>query len=384
MEQEFTVATGWKIFYGLIAAFMAGFAMFLFTLDHSKAGEAVLLLPIFILLFALLIALSQFRKKVTISVDTVIQINAFTTKELPTKDIKGYRIGEKVIYIEPISSVNPKIAIGNWSDMSGAEDLTVWIRENFTDLDAADLKNEKDKLLHDTDLGFSEQEREEKLAKAKRIALVYTITGIATGIAALFFSDNYLVTTLALSFPLIGIAVMKTSNGLIKFFSNRKRSVYPYILFGFYIPVLVPFFSSVLEYDIFKYDNIWLPVVGITVITAVALLTVGVNKSVEYPKSQMVVMILLAMFYGYGSTVKVNCVFDKSPLKVYHATVLSRRMERGKSNTYYFTLSPWGPRTCVEEVTVRRWLYNEVPNAGFVTVNFKDGLLNIPWYTVSD
>ncbi len=149
-------------------------------------------MPIIILALAALLIISRFRRKVIISSERIVLITTFSTKELPTADIKGVRLGEKVIYIEPLSTLNPKIAIGNWSDISDVEDLTAWLRENFIDLDVADLKNEKDKLLHDTNLGFTEKEREEKLAKAKRVALVYTITGVATGIASIFLFIAYL------------------------------------------------------------------------------------------------------------------------------------------------------------------------------------------------
>ena len=71
----------------------------------------------------------QLRKKVIISVDNVIKINALQKKELPTSEIKGCRISTKVIVIEPNTPSFPKIIINNYSDFHNSEDLTKWLKE---------------------------------------------------------------------------------------------------------------------------------------------------------------------------------------------------------------------------------------------------------------
>jgi len=93
--EEFTNTTGMKIFYSAIAVFMIGFSFFLLNIDHSKAGNGVLAIPVFLILFALLILISQFRRKIIISADNIVSINAFGKKEILTSNIKGCRSRRK-------------------------------------------------------------------------------------------------------------------------------------------------------------------------------------------------------------------------------------------------------------------------------------------------
>jgi hypothetical protein len=208
MEQEFTISIGWKIFYSIIAVVMALFALFLFGTKAPDVNTAVLLLPILIFISAVLLIVSLFRKKVIISAEKIVLITTFSTKELLTADIKGVRIGEKVIYIEPISSLNPKITIRNWPDMGDADDLAAWLRENFTDLNATDLKAERDKAFEDAGLGSNPQEREERIKKATQIAWAYNITGMVLGFALIFCENDLIAALLAIFFPLLGILIM--------------------------------------------------------------------------------------------------------------------------------------------------------------------------------
>jgi hypothetical protein len=383
MEVEYTVSTGMKVFYGAIAVFMAGFALFLFNIGHPHTGPAILLFPAFILLFAVVIVISQLKRKIILSADLIVKVDIFGRKELPTANVKGCRIGEKAIFIESDSPSYPKITINNYSDLGSSDELKSWLIENFKDLDALDLKQTEDQLLHDTSLGFTEQEREEKLKRAQLTARIYNIGGGVLG-ATSFFIDHYLIIVALLLYPVAGIVILRLNNGLIKFLSNKKRSPYPFIFLGFYFCALMLLIKSIVPYDVFQYDHIW-PVafcVGIA-ITALLYFT-GLNKSAEAAKGQVIFMLIMGMLYGYGSTLEVNCAFDKSTAQIFTAQVLDHRVTRGKSNTYYLSLSPWGPRTDAEEVSVPRWLYNEVPVGQTVKIKFKTGLLNIPWFVVTD
>jgi hypothetical protein len=382
--EEFTNSTGWKIFYSAIAAAMVIFSLFLFSMDHTKAGSWVLIIPFILLLFALLIIAVQIKRKIIISADSIIKIGVFGQKELVTANVKGCRISEKVICIEPVSLSYQKITINNFSDLGNSDDLVKWLKENFKDLDAEELIVEQNKILQDTDLGFTEQEREEKLAKAKQIAIGYNIIGVIVGVTAFFLNNSKIIVIVALLYPLLGIVIMKFSDGLIKFVSNRKRSVYPFIVIGFYLPVLLVFVASIMPYDIFKYEHIWPITIIITLTVFTLSYTTGINRTAGSIKGQVIFMVILAALYGYGSTIQLNCLFDPSKPQQFQATVLGHHITTGKSNTYFLTLSPWGPEKETKEVSVGKWLYNEVAIGGTVKVNFKNGLLNIPWFTVTD
>jgi hypothetical protein len=382
--EEFTNSIYGKIFYCAIAVGLILFSFFLFGIDHTAAGQWIIIVPIVLLALAGLIIAGQVKRKITISADRIVVKSVFGDKELLTENVKGCRIGEKTIYIEPTSAIYAKITINNYSDLGNSGDLVNWLKENFADLDAADLSDEQDKILHDNTLGFTTEERQEKLIKAKRVAIAYNITGAVVAAAAFFLNDIKLLTILLLAYPLLGILVMKFGNGLIKFVSNKKTSVYPFVFIGFYAAALMILIPAIAVYDIFDYTNIWVPSITSTLVVATLLYMVGINRSAKSVIGQTVIMVVLAGLYGFGGVLRVNCDFDHSKLQVFTASVLDRRMQTGKNNSYYLTLSPWGPSKDAKEVSVHKWLYNEAAIGSTVKVKFKTGLLNIPWFTVSD
>lgn len=383
MEQEYTTSTGFKIFYGAVAAFMVGFALFLFSLDHSKAGPAVLLIPIFLLVFAVFIILNQIKSKIIISADYIIRINAFGRKELPCKNIKGIRVGQKTITIEPDSTSNPKIILNNYDDLGNSEELVKWLKENFKDLDDIDLKGEQNKALQDKALGTNPKEREEKLIKAKQIAWTYNIIGMILGFAMIFLKNNLVAAILMLSYPLLGIVVMIFSKGLTKFLSNSKRSVCSFIMLGFIMPAFVMLIKSLGEYEISQYGHIWLPFIVTGLVVFFILFKMGINNSLPLT-GQIIFMVIAGFLYGYGSTIQVNCVFDKSSPQMIHTTVSSRWIEHSKGTHYHLKLSSWDTDQTPKDIQVSESTYYRYSEGSSIDVELKKGLLNIPWYYLAE
>ena len=164
--------------------------------------------------------------------------------------------------------------------------------------------------------------------------------------------------------------------------SNSKRSVYGFTMLGILIPGFVLMIKSLFEFDLFRTDHLWLPFLLITVVFIVLLYTIGINKSVESVKGQTVVMLIAALIYGFGSIRQINCVFDNSYPQIYKAVILDHRVSHGKSNSYFLTLSPWGPSIDAKEVEIDGSLFRSTSIGDTVKVNFKQGLLHIPWYVV--
>lgn len=379
MGQEFTISKGMKIFYIAIAVFLFGFAMFLFSLDHSKAGPAVLLMPISLLVFAIIIVVNQVRSKVIISKYSVIKINAFSKKELLTVNIKGCRIGEKTISIEPASSSDSKIIINNYIDLSESEYLVKWLKENFKDLDSTDLKEEQKKILQDQGLGSTQAEREGKLAKAKQVALVYNILGMILGFALIFFKNTLFVAILMLAYPLLGIVIIIFSNGLIKFVSSKKRSVFSFIMPGLILPVFMMLIKSLAGYEISQYVHVWLPFIIFGLIIFVILFKSGVNNALPVT-GQVFFMAIVGLLYDYGCTIQINCVFDKSEPQLIHAIVNDKWIEHSKGTYYHLKLNSWDLNQKPKDIEVSEEIYDKYVVGNNIDVFLKKGLLNIPWY----
>jgi hypothetical protein len=382
MEREFTASTGMKIFYATIATFMAGFALYLFNLDHSKAPVWIIVIPIFILIFAATIIINLFRNKIIISADQIVRVGILSTYEMPTSDVRGYRIREKTISIEPCSSANPKITINNYVDLAESENLVDWLKENFQDLDNIDIQAEKVKVLKDTKLGLTQDERESKLSIAKKAALVYNVIGCVVGFWMMFLKNDIIAAVVMLSFPLLGIMIIIFSNGLIKFVSDSKRSVYPFVVLGFVITIFVMLLKSIRDYEILQYDHLLLPFMIIGSAVFLTLYKAGLNISIPI-KSQIFTMLVVSLMYGFGATIQVNCVFDKSAPQSINTSIKSKSIEYNKGSHYYLKLRSWDSNPNSKDIEVSKSIYEKYNQGDNIGIALKPGMLNIPWYYLS-
>lgn len=377
MGREYTISTGMKIFYILIAAGMFVFAIVLLKTPQDQS--LLLLFPLLIIAGSALIIVNALKRKVIIYDDSILCIKLFSRKELAFNDIKGCRIGQKVISLE--SNSGDKMTISNYSDLSDSSGLESWIKENFKDLDAIDLKQDEESVLHDSSLGYTVADREHKLKIAKRVAIAYNIVGVAV-FALIFLGKGHPIVIMGLFYPLLGIVIMKFSKGLIKFAGNSKRSVTPFLFLGFMFPVITMLVVVITDYQIFEYNNLWLPIIVTTVVIFVLVYFTGRNRSIGGLKTQVIIMIIISAIYGFGSVMSVNCTFDKSAPAIYKAEVLNHRIESGKHTSYLLTLTEWGPMHEQKEEDVGRYLYNKVSIGDTVKIYFRPGLLKAPWYDI--
>jgi hypothetical protein len=382
MEQEYTISTGTKIFYGLLAAGMLVFAVYLFDIRNPSVSEGIMLFPILIIAGSVLIVANFIKRKVVIYDDSILVISLFKEKELDFKNIKGCRIGSKLIVIEPVSPEYSRILIGNYIDFGGSSQMTAQIKEKCKDLDAEDYENERKQLLQDTSLGFSETDREAKLKNAKTIAIIYSIGGWGVFALALF-TDSKIGIIIAMLYPFLGFGLMWYSKGVIKVITNIKTSVYPHIMVGFMPTAMLLGIRGITLYDTFDAWNILLPSVILSAIMFAAVYFADRIKFVEPVKGKLVLIVIMAAIYGFGTTWNSNCYFDESQPKIYLTTVLDHRIEHGKSTSYYLTIAPWGPVQKETEVDAGRWMYYNAPIGDTVRVKLRPGLLHIPWYVVT-
>jgi hypothetical protein len=380
---EYSVSNGFKIFYGSIALFLAGFSIFLIEMGRgSNVSSAVFALPLSGLIGSVLIIVTQVKRKVIISYESITKIGPFTKRELLFNEVRGCRIGQKVIYIEPSSLSDSKITIGNYSDYADSEEMVAWIKEHFADLDTIELSAEREKLLEDTSLGYTEEDRKRKLKVTKGIAIAYNIIGFTLGFIVIFIDNKYVVAFITLIYPIAGILVIKMSSGLTKFVSNSKRSQYSFVMLGFFLPICIMLFKSLGDYDLFSLEHLWLPFIVSSLIIFGLLVATGINKAISGIPGQIIFMLIMGLIYGYGSSVQINCAFDKSKPEIIKKEVLGQSVQYSKGNHYYLKLSPLVDGQKPKDIEVSRSFYKNHSQGTVISVYFKKGLLNIPWYYV--
>ena len=382
MEEEYIISPGMKIFYGLLGA--GGLITGLVLLAQFKPGTPVVLviLPFVLLALGALIFLNLGRKKVILSETSIRCVSLFSTKELDITAVKGCRVGSKTMYLVPLSADDHTMVIGNYPDLGGSEQLAAWVKANFKDLDQADLDKSRAEAMQNQAWGATEAERKKNLENAQYIAWTYNGFGFLLGMILIFVSGR-VVTLLLLVYPLLGVALMFFSKGMIKFISGASRSVSGFIALGALLPCFILLIKSMGEYVLFETGHLWLPALLGSAVLFVLLYVRGINRSIGSVWGQMVFMGVLALLYGFGGAREVNCVFDGSRPRVYSARVLDHRVQGGRGKSYYLTLGRWGPVREEKEVEVQREVYHAMQIDDTVRVELRNGVLGIPWVVVT-
>ena len=88
--------------------------------------------------------------------------------------------------------------------------------------------------------------------------------------------------------------------------------------------------------------------------------------------------------FGYGSIVTLNCMYDESVPQTFQSKVLGKRISSGKTTTYYLELAAWGVQTENDDVSVSEELYERIEIDDNVNVYLKKGLIEIPWFIVTE
>jgi hypothetical protein len=380
MEKEYTISIGWKIFMITVAVFLIGFSIFLLSLGTGRNNnDLIFLMPLTIFIGGVWIIIQQIKSKIIITDTEITRVNAFSAKEIAINDIKGCRVGSKVIVIVSSNPNSSNITINNYDVLRNSDELAKYFRETFKNQDSVDLENEHAKALQDTKLGVTEGERENALKKAKYVSWSYNIIGVVIGLTMLF-DDAKPSVIMFLLYPLLGILMMVFSKGLIKFLSNNKRSVYGFTMLGIFLPSIFLLFKSLFEYTTINNDHLWLPFLFISAILFILLYITGINTSVSSIKGQAVIMLIVSLIYALGATRQINCVFDDSQPKLVHTTVDSKWIEHNKGSHYHLKLVSWTSDQKPQDIEVSHSTYDQYSDGNNIDVNVKNGLLNIPWF----
>ncbi len=388
--REYKIAKGWAIFIwilgpGLIALF--GFSGIMpFLAEDINFILALILTPISIGMIILMVfgLIEVYKGRLLIENDRLVSIGAFKTKELKFDEIKGYTVNEQYIFVEPKTKEKKRIKISQY--FGGYQEIIFWLSSKYENLDIVNAQAEEQEILNDETIGWSRDIREVKLLNARKISRIINWLGGISFVWTLFYPEPYDLAVLsALVIPIIALISVKLSGGLIRI-DKKNGSAYPSTIYAFIFPSLGLMVRSLFDYDIFDYSNVWLKAVLVTVAFLFILLVK--QKEITFKKKQDFLtvssMMMLLFAYGFGAVIYLNCNLDKSEPQHYSATILDKRISTGKHTSYYLKLTAWGQQKEIDEVSVGKGLYNRVEINNEINIYFRNGLLEIPWFIVTD
>ena len=389
MTQTCSIPRGRKISYCVMAMIPLIISIYLFHSLYLAIHVSVSLLVTALILLAVpvLVVINVVRKKVIVEEDRITYIGLFSQNKLLFSSIKEYRIGYKNIYLEPLLRGDPTIVIGHYRDLENGLELMQWIKEAFPDLNTMDLVSQRAMVLTNALWGATEEARKKTLSKAHTLTLIYNIASFPL-VLTLVLGGNKTSLVLLLVYPFVGILLIMSGRGLIKFQSDKQRSICAFVVLGILAPGLALLLRSLADNDVLDTAHLWAPALSISFLLFILIYVKGINRSMGMLRPQVIAMILTALSYGFGITLQVNRIFDPLRPKVYNVAILDSHedINDGKTGTfksYSLIISPWGPRHEAESVNVPGSLYRRTQKGDTVQVNLGEGLLHIPWFVVT-
>ncbi|MBI1307715.1 MAG: hypothetical protein GC181_14015 [Bacteroidetes bacterium] len=322
------------------------------------------------------------RRKFTIEDNKVKLSGTLRNGELLISEIKGYRISDKGIVIESNNLLKKSVRISNYIEKK--DEIIKYLSASYPDLDQQKIHAENTDIRQNGDFGSSEQQRIDKLKSAQKVAKTLNITAMIVAIGTYFiapYHDKY--SSLACIFiPLTALFFMKYYKGLIRI-DERKDTAYPTIYAALFIPGVFLFLKNFRDLNVLDKTNVWIPSTITSIALIVALLMGNkefiFNSWKEYAK--VFGFYISMLLYSYGTIASLNCLFDKSDGETYVASIYEMEISTGKN---YIYLSPWGPLTEINKISVSKAMYQKLNSNEQVKVLLMKGKLGIPWYKIAE
>lgn len=327
--------------------------------------------------------LDAVKMRLAITNSTFRYRSALSNKELKFDEVRGFRVSDNYIIVEPSTSKKKAIKISVY--LESIDEIIGWLSDNFRDLQVEnELKEEHDILTNDQ-FGINPEVRFRNLKVAKKVALVLNILSALVFAWTIFIKEPYEYCIIAsIALPIISLLLVVLFKGLIRI-DEKQGSKYPSVFISILLSSAGLLLRAILDFNILEYDHIWRPVAIISIGFLLIILFVTGEMKLSKIKDVFSMAALLIFFfaYGYGAIVTTNCIYDKSEPGNYQVQVLEKRINEGKKVTYYLKVTPWAIRTEPNEVEVSEQLYDQKEIGDSVNVIVKSGSLVVPWFTVS-
>jgi hypothetical protein len=219
-------------------------------------------------------------------------------------------------------------------------------------------------------------------SKLKSFTKPLNIAGVASGLWALFFPIPYNWAILACAVvPVAAILLMRFLKGLTYFETKRRISQEPSLTFALALPPTALLWRALNDFHILSFDKLWVPAIVVSVLFSALLYaySADIRKKPVY----VLVALIFGLMYGFGLITEANCLPDKSVPTIYTARVLGKRISYGsRSRSYYVKVTPWGPKTDEEEISLGRTAYERLNISDWLQMSVKQGVLGIPWFVM--
>jgi len=386
----YRLAKGWAIFvYIFMFLVIAGLCWGMVnSLSEGNPNETMYWLGPMLMLMGIGLSVFFIRevKKDTfvIADDKIYTTGTFFRRSLNLDEIRGFSVNEKYIFIEPATKDKKRVRVSTY--FGRTNEILAWLSERYTDLDGLNVQQEHEEILANPEFGWTEEQREERLMRARRLASVVNVVGGIAAAWAFFWPRPYLWAMLApMVMFMVALVVSKLSHGLIRI-EEKQHSAYPSICYGIIFTGASVMLRALLDFNVLDYHQAW-ALTGI--ITILLLILVGFKNSELKFKTGLeiftsVFIAVLLMAYSFGTAVALNGLLDTSTPEIFTVKIKNKYVSGGKVTTYHLTLEPWGGQAEPEDATVSSSFYHGITPGESVDVYRMKGKLDIAWFFVAE
>jgi hypothetical protein len=352
------------------------------SVSSSPANPFSLLMPVLFVSISVLMIAWPLRARVVVDGTRIEVRSLFSERSADLSEIEGFRTIQnrngsymKLLLKEDRGTITISKSFNFDDDARG------WF-EQVTDLDQRDRAALLDEISHDQELGATAEERLAKLSRATRWSIALTVASIAAAAAILFSHDSLRVTAAILlaAAPVAAFLLVKRSPLLYTILKPKRdpRGELSFVLIAPAIGLLLAQSGS----HFVSFQPL-LPLV-VTVFLAYLLAFYQVFRKGPSRPGRFFLLLIFAGLYSAGLGAVADTISDHAPAKAYSAEVLHKRISRGRSTSYYLTLSPWGPIASPDEVSVSSNIFHSFKVGDQVCLSLHQGSLHAPWYRLVD
>lgn len=322
--------------------------------------------------------LSTFRSRVVLFADRIEVEELTRTMTLSREEIRGWRsipTSPPSFLLLPNDASCRKIKVAQLFPLD--PEFAEWMY-TLPCLDADEARTSKAEIRNDTRLGENPGKRMRALAKGRRLAKILTIASFLAVLWGFLFPVPYVLAILILAIlPWIALGIVKTSSGLFRVDANRNDA-HPNVAMPFLLPGLVLMLRSVSDFNVLQSSVVALPSVGIGSLLCLSLFTI--DPTARKNRITAISFFVFSLIYGYGVTVEVNVLLDRSPASAFTAILQRKHIASGKRTTYDLELGPWGPLTKSNTLSVGRETYEAIEPGDAAFLTLRKGALGVSWY----
>ena len=380
MEQEYTTSIGFRLFYGSISLIFFIVTLLVLIPTGSESFElspSLIVIPGFAFTVVVFVFINLYKRKVIVSNLAIKYTSVWGSKELPKTNIKGFRVTEKAIVIQPHAKSLSALKIKDYISIGHNKDLLKLLNQDLINLDTVEYENNKQSLLKDNLWDLPPDDLEFKFNRYRKIALRYSLTAVVFFMLSIYILNASIILTLImLVYPFVGIALVIVSKGIVNLSAKKNSAHFP-IFIALVFAGFALIIHSTRAVEVIDINTVFQPILTALLIIISLLIILVFKYRSDRLSVQILCAVIIAIVYSIGIVLSINSDFDFSAPRHVKAHLIVREFS-AKKPTYDIIIT-----TANKNVFYFETITKADPNAtylkGSIDISVKNGLLGIPW-----